>query len=270
MRMKEGTETSTAWDVAQEAAKEGVSGTDIAEKMQREAEQMRRAAEEVRRERAEVLQSVAQVTGTESGVIKPDEIEALKRQGIIDRGSVITVGAHESPETLERVAQSVSTTADDIRSVVGGMKTGVLEGGTAGQAYQGQAGSTVIDVTSAMHGAEDGSVIVDTTMLDDVKKHELRHEVQAGAWTATTVDIGGETLSRMEVSEFDAMKEQTTIAFVSADYKAIFRKVAGLGVEAEVRKVAAETGDLAQLGRTIREKRGAASAEDRTQPALAA
>ena len=93
--------------------------------------------------------------------------------------------------------------------------------------------------------------------LQDIKDHELRHEQQAANWNAQSVDVGnGQQLTRKDVSETDSMGVQSTISFNSNEYKGIYRHVTGLGISmGEVRK-AADSGDLAGLGKQVRERRG--------------
>lgn len=250
-------ESSSAWDIAEEAAQEGGTGSEVSARMKKQADDMRQAAAEVQKTRDEAQQKIAELTGRQTKIVSPQDVEQLQSAGLIDSPDVQYVGVMESPEALKEVATTITTTADDISAVVGGMKTDTLDEGVAGQAYQGQGGSAVIDVTSAMSVTENGGVEVNTAMLEGVKLHELQHEAQVSAWSSGSTDIGGgQTLSRLEVSEWDAMRVQPTIAFVSADYKRMYAKVSGLGLDAEVKKVATQTGDLEGLGRKIREKKG--------------
>lgn len=173
----------------------------------------------------------------------------------------VTLSGQSSPEAwmsdLEAIADTVEETGGKIGDVVGSRMTDEIGGNVAGYAYQGKKGSTVIDVTAAMRPDATGRTTMNVHMLQDVVDHEGEHEKQAAVWNAEEVDIGnGQTLDRTRVSEVGAMSVQSSIAWVSADYREMYSFVTGLGVSAEEARAAAREGDLAGLGEEIRAQRG--------------
>ena len=153
------------------------------------------------------------------------------------------------PELMEQI-ETLEAQGETIGDIVGDKQTDDLEDGTAGIAYQGQEGSSVIDVGAAI--GVDGTI--DEEMLRDGVDHEGEHEKQSAEWNADVVDIGnGQTLTRHEVSETGAMSVQQSIDWVSGDYKRIYGKVTWL-ISAEEAKEVARSGDLLGLGQKIRSK----------------
>lgn len=166
---------------------------------------------------------------------------------------------------LETEAEALEEAADTVGEVVGSTKVDDLEANVAGQAKLGQEGSEVIDVRAAM---KEGDVFtIDAQMLQDTVDHEYEHTLQAKTWDATAVDIGEEKpLTEREITETGAMSVQDNIDWVSDEYKGIFKRVTGL-VSAERAKEVARTGNLEELGREIREKKGLPAEEPEYQTA---
>ncbi|MFH1670194.1 MAG: hypothetical protein ABIA92_01260, partial [Patescibacteria group bacterium] len=151
---------------------------------------------------------------------------------------------------VQQVETTLNKTASDIQSIVGGKEVVELDAGVAGQALQGVAGSSQIDVTSSIQANTAGSSIIDARWLSDVVDHEKRHEAQASSWNAdeVLVEQGGSvlTLTRCDISEADAMLVQSSIEHVSGEYKQIFQIVTGILSNEQIQSVA-ESGDLAGL-----------------------
>ncbi|MCF7844384.1 MAG: hypothetical protein K9M03_00965 [Kiritimatiellales bacterium] len=217
-------ESGLAHDIVYTNAQEGNSGYRVSEGIKRVA----RGLEDVRRG-----------VHTQAGGVMPESVQEFVRSP--DAISTIDVQAVET--TLKK-------TASDIQSLVGGEEVTELEAGVAGQAYQGVVGSSQIDITSSITSDVEGGSIVDTTQLDDVVKHEKRHEAQSSSWNAEEVLIeqGGSilTLTRREISEADSMLVQSTLENVSGEYRDIFQTVTGILSNEQIRSVA-ESGDLAGL-----------------------
>lgn len=192
-------------------------------------------------------------TGTEIADKAAERAEALRELQDTVSGQLEDVLGEPQEEVLPELTEQIEILEEQgevIGDIVGDKHTDDLEDGIAGIAYQGQEGSSVIDIRSAM--GEDGTI--QQEMLQDVVNHEGEHEVQAAAWNADVVDIGnGETLTRHEISETGAMSVQQSIDWVSSDYQAIYAKVTGL-VTAEQAREAARSGDLLGLGQKIRSK----------------
>lgn len=146
------------------------------------------------------------------------------------------------------VQQTLQATAKDIEQVLGGIRTGKLDAGVAGQAHQGQGGSSVVDISSTVVRGSDGASMVDKQWLKDIKEHELEHERQAVTWNAESVSVGVKELTRKKVSELGGMFVQDSIEMVSDEYKAIYMEVTSVVTAKEARD-AARTGDLIGLGK---------------------
>ena len=211
-----------AHDVVVTNVHEGTSGYEVAEGIKRVA----RSLEDVRRG-----------THEEAAGVLPTAVQEYVR----------------SPEALahidvQQVENTLNKTASDVQSIVGGGEVAKLDAGVAGQALQGVAGSSQIDVTSSIQENAAGSSIIDARWLSDVVDHEKRHEAQASSWNADEVLIehGGSVLSltRRDISEADAMLVQSSIENVSGEYKQIFQIVTGILTPEQIQSVA-KSGDLA-------------------------
>ena len=157
-------------------------------------------------------------------------------------------------QDVSAVADTLEEKGSQVGSIIGSRATEEIPGSVAGYAYQGQQGSTVIDVTAALRPGS--TQVIDVSQLQDTVTHERRHEVQSAAWNAQVVDIGnGRVLTRTEVSEADAMLQQQTITWVSGEYKGIYAKVLSIASQSEIADTAM-TGDLVGLGDKILEKSG--------------
>ncbi|MBU2214071.1 hypothetical protein KJ996_05570 [Patescibacteria group bacterium] len=230
------TESGLAYDVILTNAREGTSGFEVAQCIKRVA----RDLEDARRD-------------THAGVagVLPSGVREFVR----------------SPEALshidvQQVETTLNKTASDIQSIVGGKEVVELDAGVAGQALQGVAGSSQIDVTSSIQANAAGSSIIDAVWLSDVVDHEKRHEVQASSWNAdeVLVEQGGSvlTITRRDISEADAMLVQSSIENVSGEYKQIFQTVTGILTPEQIQSVA-QSGDLAGLAEQMQTTEDATS-----------
>lgn len=157
---------------------------------------------------------------------------------------------------LRPAADTLEEKGAQIGDIVGNRATEEIDGNVAGYAEQGKEGSTVIDVTAAMQPDAQGHHTIDVQMLQDVVDHEGEHEKQAQKWNAEVVDVGnGQSLDRIQISEVGAMSVQSSLAWVSADYKQMYAYVTSLGISAEEARTAARDGDLLGLAEEIREER---------------
>lgn len=225
------TETQIAGDIFQDIVAERHSGTEI-------AADARETAEDLRAVQAEMIAQTRVILGPQAHA---EGAEHMFQQW-----------------NLDAAADILEDTGKKVGEIVGSTATKEMEGNVAGYAYQGQEGSTVIDVSAAMHPEAGGTQVIDAGMLQDTVDHEGEHENQAAMWNAQTVSIGnGQELTRTQVSEVGAMSVQQSIDWVSDDYKQMYSFVVGLGVSPEQAREAARTGDLVSLGREVRESRGA-------------
>jgi len=216
--------SALAHDVIFTNARQGTSGFEVAQGIKRVARDLEDARRDTHAGVAGVLPS-----GVQEFVRSPEALSSIDIQ------------------VVETILQE---TASDIQSIVGGKEVAQLDDGVAGQAYQGVAGSSQIDVTSSIKEGAAGSSIIDAVWLSDVVDHEKRHEAQASSWNADEVLIehGGSTLTltRRQISEADAMLVQSSIENVSWEYQQIFQTVTGIFTNEQICSVA-ESGDLSGL-----------------------
>ena len=258
-------ETAPAHDILLTTAEQANSGTEIAEKMQRSAADIRGIQQDIT---SQIY--VTAEGGTEDMTMSVDTLQHLSDAGIVDQQALESLQSVESVDAgqdlnLTAVADTMEQTGEDIRKIVVNKKAEVLKGNIAGQAYQGEEGSSVIDVTAAVRPSD--TSVIDTEMLDDTVKHELEHEKQAAEWNTQSIDVGAhQSLTRKDISETAAMSVQSTLENVSDEYKEIYARVTSV-IDVDQAVETARSGDLEALGDEIREDRGVEAEETEDAPA---
>jgi hypothetical protein len=121
-------------------------------------------------------------------------------------------------------AKKLDEAAADLRSSLGEhdpvMKD--LPGDTAGQA-QLQSSNMWVDAQAIRSGT--GDRLINTEIAEDIGAHEARHQEQSATADAETITVKGKELNATKLREFDAMEEQSSTDFLSAEYKAIRAEV---------------------------------------------
>lgn len=231
-------ETTTAYDLFIHEVTQAKSGTEIATGVKYVVADLQNLRENLRGEVAHVM--------PEQEIVVPASL-----RNHIDVGIVEDVRAGEKLQTIQDTLQM---TAQDVKHIVGERKTDVLPGNIAGQAMQGMVGSSVIDVSSAAGPTSEGSLLSKDNLLDTVF-HEKEHEEQAPEWNAESAQIvGGQTLTRMWVSEVAAMSVQQSVVWNSDEYQKMWQNFTTFA-SAEEAKEAARSGDLIGLADDINRHR---------------
>lgn len=153
-----------------------------------------------------------------------DEQNAMREH---TRGAIVDTlqpsGSEEAKETVAKLDEA----AKDLRSSLGTHNPTMqkLEGNTAGKA---QLDSSNMWVDTQAIQSQDGAKLIDTTVAEDIKLHEARHQEQSARADAQSITVKGQQLSETELREFDAMEEQKNLNFLSGEYKAMRAKVAAV------------------------------------------
>lgn len=214
---------------------------------------------------ADIIEDAVEEGGTGTAVMRRAEQSAREIREIQEQlvhQCDVTLGdaaaSVEPPIDFIAIADMVEEAGDKIGAIVGAARTEEIDGSVVGYAYQGEQGSSVIDVAAAMRPEATSAHLIDETMLHDTVEHEGEHEMQAKQWDARAVDVGnGQMLTELQVSEVGAMSVQRSLQWVSADYKAMYRTVVTeLGISPEEARETARRGSLAELGATVRARRG--------------
>jgi len=242
-------ETSLVRDLLVYAAETSSSGAEIAGGLRKAAADIQTEQDAMRTQVLDVVQGVDGISEEDLGGV----IDAGVQENLPDNLTKHIDVAPQGGESLDYgvVITTLETTANDINTVVGGKTAEVLDGGIAGQAYQGVPGSSQIDVTSTIKGGDAGTSVVDAVQLKDIVDHEEEHERQAQGWNAESIVVApGVVLNRHNVSETGAMSVQQTLANVSGGYRQIYADVTGV-VSADSAREAARTGDLIGLAEQV-------------------
>lgn len=254
--------------IIHEVVKTAGTGADVAEQMKKIADDI----ETLRTETATMIVGCA----PEEIIVAPDRLADLQLHlgapllppKMVD---ALAEGGEEGLN-LAAIRDTMHATAEDVATILDTTTVDRLEDGVVGQARLEQAGSSVIDLTKALHGdAEPGASVIDAEKLQDAVAHERQHEVQTSRWNAQSVDVGAHRdLTINDILETDAMNQQQSIQWVSAEYGAMHAFTTSLLTDEEIAQIA-QTGDLLQaqnmVGRSAQSAPGSTETPDTASPA---
>ncbi len=154
--------------------------------------------------------------------------DALERDAPPEQGVIGT--------TRNDAARLLHAAAQDLRSALGSYNPTMkrLPGGTAGEARL-QSSAMWIDPEAIM--AQGGSRLIDRDVAEDIGRHETRHQRQSATADAGGVTASGQNFDARELREFDAIAEQRSTDFLSAEYLQIRSRAAAVFSSREDREL---------------------------------